>query len=68
MNILNLPINTAATVVAAGVLGVAAYVVKTKSRDTHHIVDAHTEALKIGAEQQATMLATMKEMTSKTLV
>lgn len=64
---LNLPINTAATIVAAGMLGVAAFVVKTKSRDTQRLVDAHTEALKIDAEKQANVLAVMQEMNSKTL-
>lgn len=68
MDKLNLPINTAATVVASGVLAVTAYVIKKRSQDQQHLVDSHTEAKKVDAEMQSTMLNILKEMTSKTLV
>lgn len=68
MDKLNLPVNTAATVVATGVLAVTAYVVKKRSADHQHLINNHTETKKVDAEMQSTMLNILKEMTVKTLV
>lgn len=68
MDKLALPVTTAATVVATGVLAVTAYVVKKRSADHQHLIDNHTETKRVDAEMQSNMLNVLKEMTSKTLV
>lgn len=68
MQLTSLPVAIVASTAVAGVLGVTAFVVKTKSNDHQHLIDAHTKALEIDAEKQSNMLTVMKEMTTKTLV
>ena len=68
MDKLALPVTTAATVVATGVLAVTAYVVKKRSADHQHLIDNHTKVKNVDAEMQSNMLNILKEMTTKTLV
>lgn len=64
----NTPVNTVITVAVSGVLTVTAYFTKKSSEDRQHLVDTFKEMKQIDATSQATMLNSIKELTTKTLV